>query len=64
MIVSGALIALRGFCVLRRGKACRLSPHPFAGLKRSFLRSAPDLLLTNPITSPKIREPASLRSDG
>ena len=41
-----------------------VSPRPFAREEHPFLRSAPDFILTNPITSSTIREPASLRSDG
>ena len=33
--MSGALFALQGHCVLRRGKACRLSPHPFLRYRHS-----------------------------
>jgi hypothetical protein len=64
--LCGSAKALRGHCVLRRGKGLPpLSPHPFPLLAASFLRCAPGrFLLTKPNTSCTIELPASLRSDG
>jgi hypothetical protein len=50
--------------VLRRGKACRLSPHALCPLAASFLRCAPDrFLLTKPNTFPhnQVASVATLR---
>jgi len=64
-IPIGALLALRGLCVLRRGQGLPpLSPHPFLRFD-ALPRFAPEkYLLTKPNTSCTIEMPASLRSDG
>src|SRR5712671_7885536 len=64
--MSGALVALRGHCVLRRGQGLPAPfPAPLTPLATSFLRCASDrFLLTKPNTSCTIEMPASLRSDG
>ena len=61
--MSGALFALQRHCELRRGKACRLSPHPFAA-SGSPLRFAPDRFpLTKANTFPhnRVASVATLR---
>ena len=62
--MSGALVALRGHCVLRRGQDVPSFPRtPFlASCILPSLRSGG--FLTKPNTSWKIWMPASLRSDG
>jgi hypothetical protein len=53
-----------GHCVLRRGQGLPpLSPHPFSACDIVPSLRFGAFLLTKPITSSTIREPASLRSD-
>ena len=62
---SGALVALRGHCVLAGTRAAAPFLEPLSPLAALFLRCAPDRFpLTKPNTSCKIEMPASLRSEG